>query len=743
MSRVLLFLLPVLIGIFSERKKNYKSLNKWILILLSSIILFIILYVLGKYKSPFDIYKKFLLSTIVSILEYYAVIPIIRNKKLSSVNVLYIICTFSVVSTIYYILTHGQARIDSDVAMTSNLARVIWETKSLFPKNWAYANGDIWVISIHTFVLPFIILLKNQSLIRMLAASLLILTTILGIYYQDKKIFKNRSWLISIPLFLLFLHGKESLRFIRFDNLYTIQMLFITIILTQITLIYKKNINNKKIILFLILNLVLTITGLRILSYFTLPLFMTFLYLFYFEVKDVKNIRKETFYNFFRIFLIILVPALIGSCFHLYLRKSHIVDGVYRDVSRLMYVSNIEEIRKNLILYFEYLFQTFGFAGKVELLTIRGIQNLISIVSYFMIIFYIPILQFKKLRNENKEVVIFYTFGIFHSLIIFIVIVFLGKIEMITYVYTTIYICILISSRYVMDYWFNERVIRRFVFVLIFSITCIFQIASDFLSTKGWKQELSKQKEFTHELINKNLIKGYSNYWNAYNNNLYSDYKLRISAINIDKNNGSISPFRWQTDINQFNSEKNLKTFLLLTKEENEIIKPTLEALFGKPIDSFVFKDVYSYIINTDEFIHINMIKNDMYVYVFDHDIVTEFPNGLEDNRLFPSELRWKENVTFENKEAVISPGGYIYGPYAEISEGNYTLTIYGTNLDKASIDVFSQISSEQIFYSINNISSNKVELKLDIKEKVSQIEFRVFNNTKTDIIKLKYMEIN
>lgn len=133
---------------------------------------------------------------LVATLEYYCVIPIIRRERISYVNILNIICLFSITATIYYILTYGQATIDSDIAMPSFLDQTIWKTKSLFPTNWAYVNGDIWVISIHLFVLPFTILLKNQSLARMLGASLLFMSSLAGIYYQDKKIYKNNLKLV-------------------------------------------------------------------------------------------------------------------------------------------------------------------------------------------------------------------------------------------------------------------------------------------------------------------------------------------------------------------------------------------------------------------------------------------------------------------------------------------------------------------------------------------------------------------
>lgn len=732
------FLFPLLIGFFSERKKDYKWYKKWMLFFISIIVSCIISYVLINQVKSFDIYKGFVLNAVISVLEYYYIIPIIRKEKISYINILLIICAFSFIATIYYILTYGQATIDSDIAMPSFLARTIWQTKSLFPKNWAYVNGDIWVVSIHLFVLPFAILLKNQSLARVLGSSLLIVFTLVGIYYQDKKIFKNNSWLLSIPIFLIFLQGRETLRFVRSDNLYTIYMLFITVLLTQIIYVYK---SKKKILSFVLFSFILTITGLRMLSYFTVPLVLTFLYLFYSQIKNEENLEiiKNGFYKFIKLFFIIVLPALFGSFIHILLRKNHIVDGLHSNVSKLTFVSNTEEIRKNLILYFEFMFQSFGYNGNAELITLNGVQNLISIATSFLIVFYIPFLQLKKIRNEKEEVLIFCVFGVFHSLIIFIVMVFLGRTGLVSYVLTTIYICILISSRYVMVYWLKKKGLKNLMFVFFFSIFSIVQITSTVLLTENWKQKVIVQKSFANELVKRGLNKGYSTYWNAYSNDLYSDYKLKIAAININKNNMNIVPFKWLTDISWFNEEKNVKTFLLLTKEENKNIETNLNSIFGNPIDKFTLNNVYRYSLEQGK-----IVLDEMYVYVFDYDIIKNFPNGISDKKLLPGELRWSsENVFFENNELLINPGGYTFGPYADLAHGEYILSIYGTNLDKASIDIFSQESNEKFQYNIINKSSSEVTISLNIKENVSQIEFRIFNYTKNDIIKLNYMTID
>ena len=676
-------------------------------------------HILGKFIKSWNFYKGMLLVSSVSILEYFLIIPTAK-EKFSHINFLKTVCFLSVVITIYSILTYGQANIDSDIAMPSFLARTIWVNKSLFPQNWSYANGDVWVISIHLFVLPFTILLENQSLARMLGASLLILVTLFGPYYQDKKIFKCKSWTVSIPLFLMFLQGQDTLRWIRLDNLYTIYMLFITILSTQIILIYNNKGNKKMLIIFLILSMILTITGIRMLSYFTLPFCLTFLFVAYMKYKNTESfeeIRMEIL-KLLKLISIIIIPAIIGFVIHTFLTVTNITNNGYNE---LTFIGNVKEIQSNLLWYFETLFQDFGFNGKAKVFSVSGFQNIITLVCFFLIVFFIPILQLKKLKYETEEVRIFYIFGFFHSLINFIVIVFFGKTAMTSYVLTTIYICILISSRYIMVYWLNKKTINRGIILFIYFFFFVIQLISTYMLSKRWVDKLVRQKKFTNQLVEKGLYKGYGTYWNAYNNNLYSDYRLKIAAIDISEN--KIEPFKWLTDISWFNVEKNIKTFLILSKEENERMKSKIEVIFGKPQYNFLLDE-----------------KN---IYVFDHDIIIDFPNGLKDKRLLPKELMWNDNVVFENKELLINPKGITFGPYVTLNKGRYLLTIYGENLDKASIDIFSQTSNDEIIYNIDSILSNKVVLKLDIKNDVNQLEFRIFNYTDKEKIKLAYMEIN
>ena len=648
----------------------------------------------------------------------------IKKRNMLSLE---IFCFVSIVILIYSILTYSQTVITSDEAMQSFLARTILKSKSLFPKEWAYAMGDVWVLSTHTFILPFLFL-KNQILARVLGNLVLFLVTIFGIYYQDKKIFFKKSYIISIPLFLLFLNGSTVVRGMRVDAMYTIYMLFITLLSSWIILIYKKirnDENNRNLIKYIFyfcsLIFLISITGIRMLAYFTIPLIMTFLFKYYFEIKDknsFKEIKKNTLV-FFKLFFIILLPSLAGYSLHILIGKTHITNNVIS----LEFVQNIEEIKLAFIWYIETLLMNFGINTSVKITSFYGIQNVISILAFFIIMIGIPLLQLKKIRGETLENKLFFLFAFFHILINFVGIVFLGEKQVGREVYTltTIYMCQLISANYIMSYWVNKNNINRKIFILCFLTCSLVQMKYWIGLSNDWKLKLENQKYISNELLKHGLYKGYSSYWNAYNNNLYSNYKLKISALIIDEN--VIFPFKWLNDISYFEEEKNIKTFLLLNQEENKVIVQKLDKKFGKPVDSFMI--------------------NDFYVYVFDYDIIRHIDEGLNDKRISPWEMESKGEIKFEGNKLLMSSNSTIVGSYGKIENGDYTLIIYGENLDKGTVEIFSDILTQkfEIKQKVKEISSSKVILEFSLKESLENIEFKIINKS-MKTIKLEYMDI-
>ena len=105
--------------------------------------------------------------------------------------------------------------------------------------------------------------------------------------------------------------------------------------------------------------------------------------------------------------------------------------------------------------------------------------------------------------------------------------------------------------------------------------------------------------------------------------------------------------------------------------------------------------------------------------------------------------MKYKGNVEFKDNSFFIRPGAVIFGPYAKLNRGNYTLVIHGENLDKANLDIFDTYLASKggIVQKIEKINSSKAILKFNLEENTKDIEFRISNNS-TETIKLGYIEI-
>lgn len=68
---------------------------------------------------------------------------------------------FNLACLAYYLFFDYQFRFHSDSAVANLLAQEMFETGQYFPRDWNYVFGDLWVLSVHTWVLPFLPFFPN------------------------------------------------------------------------------------------------------------------------------------------------------------------------------------------------------------------------------------------------------------------------------------------------------------------------------------------------------------------------------------------------------------------------------------------------------------------------------------------------------------------------------------------------------------------------------------------------------
>lgn len=553
-------------------------------------------------KDKYTIYEFIFINIAVAFVCEFFAFPVSKKRKIEKSDVLKLICMESMVAAVYSILTYGQTIIHSDTATATLLSESILKHHSFFPRTWNYANGDIWVLCNGLACILPTWFMNNQSLARMIGSASWLCIVLCGVIYQSKKMYKNDSWVLSIPLMCIFLF--ESAGMVLYEAAYTGQILWLAICPVLVCKAYDCNEKNKKkyYLVFFILTVLLLMAGIRMMAEQTVPLLGAIMIMFGLTAICEKNSNWEgKIRNLVYMLTGIIIPTALGYGIYKWLTTWHNVNNTVNN--QTVFVEDISALGRNTVNLLKNFFECFGYVGNVQLFSISGMRNLISIIVAGLVCFVIPVLQVKKIQQETREVQFFFAFGLIHNLIMIILAVFTGKSEA-RYLLTSVFICILVAARYVYEYWMNGNVVRDTILVFSFTIATCIECVGLLQSSIGWSSVLQEKKEFNQEIVSRGLNKGYATYWNAYTNEVYSDLKVRYAGVNLSET--SITPFRWLVDDDVYKDEGE-KTFLLLDESENQLIQSSISIICGEPIDTFTI--------------------DGKYIYVFDHDLSRDITN--------------------------------------------------------------------------------------------------------------------
>ena len=620
----------------------------------------------------------------------------------------------------YSIMTRGQTLIDSDTATATFLAQAQIEYRQLFPKSWCYANGDLWVLTSNLCTMPFTLLLHNQSIARMLGSLTLVLLVSLVIFCVSKKFFKNDSWIISIPIFILGTFGKYDM--ILFQVGYTSQMMWI---LLTVWLFYETIFNNSrlKLLLFSVLLTILITSGIRYIAEIVVPLFgATLLVIYIDDWRNANNAICKKIIKTTKVFMVLIIPTLFGNVFYNRICMTHFMNNT--DKNSIIFADSLDKCWDNLISLFLNCFVIFGYRGNVELVSMVGVRNIISLCVTIVVMFIIPIIQLKTILKESKNVRFFYCFALIHNLEMAIMAILFDHVDD-RYYLTSVFVCEIVATVFLFNHKKEcNNKIYHFTTLGVGLIVIIYGIVLVDYST-GWRDELDSKKEMCDVLVSHGLRKGYATYWNACNNEIYSDFRLKIVAMNIIVEGSDPNrQYWWLVDSNRFKPEKVKNSFLLLDKQENEYAKEKIIDIYGLPNETFT-------------------LRNDEYfVYVWDYDISQRQINGLADYELNVNEIY--ENDTISKKDGVVylKKTGKIEYDNTFMNKGNYKILFDGEKLDKTRVDIFTEYNQDSDFQ-INEISKSgkKIVIDITLKKKIRKIWFRLYNGSEEDI-KFKKMKI-
>ena len=552
------------------------------------------------FRDVYTRYEFIFINIAVALLCEIIIIPVISKRKIGKKDVLTLICVESCIVAFYSIFTYGQTIIHSDTATATLLSESILKHHSFFPRTWNYVNGDIWVLNNGLFCILPTMFMKNQSLARMIGSSVFLFITLGGMVYQSKKMFRDESFLISIPLIVIFLFASNDM--ILYQAAYTGQILWIAVCpLLLCEACKKKDKKRGRIcgIIYSIITILLLMGGIRMAAEQTVPLLGAILIVYIVDIiQKVQDVCAKSVKNVICVMCRVIIPSAIGYGIYIWLTKWHNVNNTVNN--EMIFVSDLSTVGKNITNLMANFYACFGYVGNVQLISFAGIRNLISIVLATMICFVIPFLQYRKIKSETKEIQFFCAFGLVHNIIMVILAVFTGKAASM-YLLTSVFVFIMIAAHYIYQYWLGENGVCTNILLLCFLIATVVESFLALQLSKGWENILRDKKEFNEEIIARGLDKGYATYWNAYTNEVYSDLKIKYAGVNITDT--SITPFKWLVDEDAYDNE-NKNTFLLLDEAENQQLQPMLGTIYPSPIDSFTV--------------------GAMYVYVFDHDLAID-----------------------------------------------------------------------------------------------------------------------
>lgn len=101
----------------------------------------------------------------------------------------------------YYIVVDYGYTLHSDSAAKNLLAQEIYDTGEYFPRDWNYVNGDLWVLYVHTLILPLLPFLPNGYGLHAFAGLTTALLVLLGTWcLADMAGLSRRARLAALVL---------------------------------------------------------------------------------------------------------------------------------------------------------------------------------------------------------------------------------------------------------------------------------------------------------------------------------------------------------------------------------------------------------------------------------------------------------------------------------------------------------------------------------------------------------------
>ncbi|MCH5203853.1 MAG: hypothetical protein J1F03_03840 [Oscillospiraceae bacterium] len=571
-----------------------------------------------------------------------------KYKDLSVIErLLFLICIICITIRSVYIFTGSIEYFTSDSAAYNILGREENLTGTLYPEDWNNATA-MFGFGPNVLIWAFSNFITDQMVLKNLSFFIFYLFLIASIVYVSKAIFKNRSYLVAVPIISIGFSAVYS------DMLLHIQYIVGGIVSVVLPSLFLSSFSENKtkrtvsLILFFVMYSLYAHNSVLILQQVTLPLIAAaILYVLLNSYKD-KSIDFRKYKNMIIVTVGFGVLAMVNLLLYKKVFEPEELRHSYNSVITVFMQPN--SVLNNISIFIQSVLHLFGFSYGENLLSFAGAAGLIKVLCAVLLLIYFPIRLVKKYREQSDKMQIFILYTLVHVGEI-IVIASMGTIPDYIggarYLITSACLLAVLGSNYIYNYILKETNVLSYASLIV---CCGYLALGAFpliQASSNYKNILNSKKDISDFLCENDLVYGYASFWNAGNNSVLSDFKVQINPVII--NDQAIDPYYWLCIGRYFDPETySGESFLLLTKQE---------------ADSFVDSLEYKKLGTPD-----NILQHNGYVvYVYPYNISVNNFNG-------EGRIKLNEEISFkadENETGVLGMGWSHPEDWGVWSDGN------------------------------------------------------------------------
>lgn len=592
-----------------------------------------------------------------------------KTHLLTGIATLMLILNISLL--LWYEFYGYQTIFHSDSAVKVLLAREIYDSGNFFPKDWNYANGDLFVVFGHIFVLPLLKFLPagfyTHAISGTIFAGWILFTIWLIARLEDLPLWQKISILAV---------AASGISGFMAENLYG-QVSYGVVLLFSCNIIYlsAKYITSKAehrvvwtILLFFTMVFAYWANPKRAVVSYGLPLTAALIWI----LKDSSDQERRTL---FKLFGLTILGALVGSALHTYVLSG--VINVLRAANATWLP--IDLIPRNIGYAIKGIFAQLGGlppAG-VSIYSLMGLYGMLRFALVFLIAYQVPFAIGRAISSKSTVVKVLALYATCSIALTFLLqttttIPDVGDpIQSSRYLVPGVILCLLtllmapppnISMP-------MQKVSLTVIFLALSTGSFSNFLLSDLSSGNALAQpgQIDPSREQLLKALNQDgLHYGYSSYWNAGVLSVMSNESVRVRQVQISE--GLPSPMR-HLSANHWYEPKAWRgpSFLLLTKLE----APAIDWDKMKKLGLSPEKEFRS---------------GNFYIYVFSKNIAESLPGwdtSYKNAALFlPSEstLRRTGQLEKENGNTILTAhkgqrGVLHHGSRVDIEPGKYRAT--------------------------------------------------------------------